>query len=198
MSTRAPNGASTRASTRGGNANGDAFAARRRSFRNWYVQSYPTWPGYAYPYLIDPGFYDSGFYDPGFDNWDDSDNSDSGDSAYAPAAVAPYDEAPYPDQGYSAPGEAGELPAWIPPVPQRPAAELLAAPSAPNQPLTVIFKSGRDPVKMQNYMLTANALTDLDARHYEQIPIDQIDIVATRWANTAAGVRFEIPTASSN
>jgi hypothetical protein len=72
------------------------------------------------------------------------------------------------------------------------------APFAPEQALTVIFKSGRDPVKIQNYMLTAKVLTDLDSRHYEQIPIDQIDVVATEWANSDAGVRFEIPGASRN
>jgi hypothetical protein len=60
----------------------------------------------------------------------------------------------------------------------------------------VIFKSGRAPVKMENYMVTAKILTDLDSRHYEQIPIDQIDVTATQRANSAAGVGFEIPGAS--
>jgi hypothetical protein len=53
-------------------------------------------------------------------------------------------------------------------------------------------------MKMQNYLMTAKVLTDLDSRHYEQIPIDQIDVVATQWANSAVGVRFEIPGASRN
>lgn len=164
---------------RGSASNRDLFAARRRSFHNWYVSNYPTWSGYGYPYLTDPGFYDPGLYD-----WTDSDNS--GD---VQPDAAPYYPAAYSDDSYGPPGE-------IPPASaqgqQRAAAEL-TAPSAPGQPLTVIFKSGRDPVKMQNYMLTAKVLTDLDSRHYEQIPIDQIDVVATQWANSAAGVRFEIP-----
>jgi hypothetical protein len=171
------NRAQNRVSTRGSASNRDPFAARRRSFQNWYAYNYPTWPGYGYPYLIDPGFYD----------WDDSDNS-----AYATTDAAPYYPTPYPDYGYGAPGE-------IPPAraqgQQRAAAEP-TAPSAPEQPLTVIFKSGRDPVKMQNYMMTAKVLTDLDSRHYEQIPIDQIDIAATQWANSAVGVKFEIPGSS--
>jgi hypothetical protein len=164
---RAPN----RTSARGSVSNRDLYAARRRSFQNWYAYNDPTWPGYGYPYLpylTDPGFYD----------WDDSDNS-----AYLQNDAAPYDPAPYPDYGYGAQGQ------------QRAAAEP-TAPSAPEQPLTVIFKSGRDPVKMQNYMMTSKVLTDLDSRHYEQIPIDQIDIAATQWANSPAGVRFEIPGAS--
>ena len=167
---------------RGSASNRDLYAARRRSFQNWYVYNYPTWPGYGYPYLIDPGFYD----------WGDSDNS-----AYGTTDAAPYYPAVYPDDGYSAPGETpqegfpresaqGQQRAFAGPT----------APSAPEQALTVIFKSGRNPVKMQNYMMTSKVLTDLDSRHYEQIPINQIDVVATQWANSAVGVRFEIPSAS--
>jgi hypothetical protein len=51
---------------------------------------------------------------------------------------------------------------------------------------------------MQNYMITAKILTDLDSRHYEQIPIDQIDVAATQQANRAAGVGFEIPGPSGD
>ena len=178
----AQNRAQNRESTRGSVSNRDLFAARRRSFQNWYVYNYPTWLGYGYPYLIDPGFYD----------WDDSDNSAPDNSGYLQSDAAPYYPAPYPDYSYAAPGE---TPPAGTPDQQRAAAEL-AAPSAPGQPLTVIFKSGRDPVKMQNYMMTAKVLTDLDSRHYEQIPIDQIDVVATQWANSAVGVKFEIPGAS--
>jgi len=170
----AQNRAQNRPSTRGSVSNRDLFAARRRSFHNWYVYNYPTWPGYGYPYLLDPGFYD----------WDDSD-----DSGYLQNDAAPYDPAVYPDYGYGAPSEIPPASAQGQP---RAAAEPIA-PSAPDQPLTVIFKSGRDPVKMQNYMMTAKVLTDLDSRHYEQIPINQIDIAATQWANSAVGVRFEIP-----
>ena len=178
----AQNRTSNRTSNRGGNSNGDLFAARRRSFNNRYFSNYPTWPGYGYPYLIEPGFYD----------WDDSDNSAPDNSAYDQSGAAPYYPAPDPDYGYGAPGE---IPSASAQGQQRAAAEP-TAPSAPEQPLTVIFKSGRDPVKMQNYMMTSKVLTDLDSRHYEQIPIDQIDIAATQWANSAVGVRFEIPDAS--
>jgi hypothetical protein len=59
----------------------------------------------------------------------------------------------------------------------------------------VIFKSGRAPVKIQNYMMTARVLTDLDSQHYEQIPLDQIDLAATQRINSAAGMEFQIPGA---
>jgi hypothetical protein len=65
-----------------------------------------------------------------------------------------------------------------------------------DQPLTVIFKSGRAPVKMQNYMMTPKLLTDLDSQHYEQIPLDQIDFAATQRVNSTAGVGFQIPGAT--
>jgi hypothetical protein len=45
-------------------------------------------------------------------------------------------------------------------------------------------------------MMTAKVLTDLDSRHYQQIPLDEIDLAATRRVNTTAGVEFQIPSAS--
>lgn len=173
---------------RGANSNRDLYAARRRSFHNWYIYSYPTWPAYGYPYLIDPGFYD----------WSDSDNSAPDNSTYTPSGATPDYPAPYPDYGYGAPGEA-PYPPEAPPASAQYQPRAFAEPaasSAPQQALRVIFKSGRAPVKMQNYMMTAKVLTDLDSQHYEQIPIDQIDVLSTQWANSAVGVRFEIPGVS--
>jgi hypothetical protein len=181
------------ADARGGNRAGDRgrFDARRRSFNNWYTNYYPAWPWYGYPYLIDPGFYD----------WSVPDDSpeDSNDQAAAPTE----NEAPYPDYGYGGPeegpepGYAGELPPWVPSgQPYGAAPSAVASEPVPEEPLTVIFKSGRAPVKMQNYMMTAKMLTDLDSRHYEQIPFDEIDVAATQRANAAAGIQFQVPTAS--
>jgi hypothetical protein len=186
---------SSRNWNREGNREGDRdrFEARRRSFEDWYVSTYPTWPGYGYPYVIDPGFYD----------WGDSDSSAPDNSAYDQSGAAPYSQAPYADYGYGAPGETaqegfqGEMP-LASAQGQQLAATGTTAPSASvaEQPLTVIFKSGRAPVKIQNYIVTARVLTDLDPRQYEQIPIDQIDVAATQRVNSAAGVGFEIPGAS--
>ena len=69
------------------------------------------------------------------------------------------------------------------------------APPQEQQPLTVIFKDGRAPVKVRNYMMTSKVLTDLDPQQYERIPLDQVDVAATQWANNAAGVNFQIPSA---
>ncbi len=51
-------------------------------------------------------------------------------------------------------------------------------------------------MKVQNYLMTAKVLTDLDSQHYEQIPLDQIDLAATLRFNSAAGVDFQVPGAS--
>jgi hypothetical protein len=153
-------------------SNRDRFDARRRQFQNWYFYTYPNWLGY--PYLIDPNSYNLGLYD-----WRDSDNyvfdsSEPGSYESDQNGPAPLYPPPYPDQGYAAPlAQAGA-----------------AAPVVSEQPLTVIFKSGRAPIEVQNYLMTAKVLTDLDSEHYEQIPLDQIDLAATQNFNRAAGVDF--------
>jgi len=166
-------------SLRGAAARGaerDGGDARRRSFANWYFYSYPAWPGYGYaydPYLMDWGFYD----------WGEPADSDQG-------SVPTESLAPYPDYG-ATDQYAQPEPPW-----SAPAASAGALTAAPEEPLTVIFKSGRAPVKMQNYMMTAKVLTDLDSRHYEQIPMDEIDLAATQQVNAMTGVEFQIPKAS--
>jgi hypothetical protein len=161
----------------------DRFDARRRQFHNWYVNTYPNLLGY--PYLIDPNFYNLGLYD-----WSDSDNSASGSyesdnslpGSYEPDQNGPApDYLPYPSQGYYATNQIA------------PAA--VGAPT-PTQPLTVIFKSSRAPIQVQNYLMTAKVLTDLDSEHYEQIPLDEINLAATQNFNKVAGVDFQVPVAS--
>lgn len=161
---------------RRGDRDRERFNQRRRDFDNWYSSSYPLWPGYGYPYVIDPGFYD----------WGDTDSGDPRQaSAYDQGSAAPVDRISYPDQAFSAPGP-------------RPSAPVRAAVRAlqPRQAITILFKDGRAPVRMQNYMMTANTLTDLDAQQYERIPLDQVDVVATQWANNAAGMDFRVPAAA--
>ena len=164
----------------------DRFAARRRSFANWYLNLYPGWLGYGYPLLLNPGFLD----------WGDSDSVASDQSG-----AAPYSPAPYEDYGESASG--APPPDAYPQAPAIPlngqyAATQSSALTAPVsvQPLTVMFKDGRTPVTMQNYLMTARFLTDLDSQHYAQIPMEQVDVGATQRANRAAGVGFEVPGTS--
>lgn len=185
---RAPYNPTAASLSRGSGDDGDRFDARRRQFRNWYVSTYPNLLGY--PYLLNPDLYNLGLYD-----WSDSDNSAPG--SYEPDNSQPGgyvtgnyqsdqngpapDYPPYPNQGYAAPNQIA------------PAAA--AAPSSA-QPLTVIFKSGRSPVEIQNYMITAKVLTILDSEHYEQIPLDEINLAATQNFNKVAGVNFQVPSSA--
>jgi hypothetical protein len=51
-------------------------------------------------------------------------------------------------------------------------------------------------MEIQNYLMTAKVLTDLDSEHYEQIPLNEINLAATQNFNKVAGVDFQVPTAS--
>ena len=153
-----------------------------------YGYGYQAWTGYPYPYVIDPGFND----------WSDSDDAGYGSDeppaqGYANATPnADYDAGPEPVQGPSyaqAPPANARMP--------RPAYAGATPAPEPEQAITVIFKNGgRAPETIQNYMMNAKTLTDLDRQHYEQIPLDQIDIAATEQANRARGLQFQVPTAS--
>jgi hypothetical protein len=139
---------------------------------------------YPYPYVIDPGFYDWG---------------DSGDAAYdqdyAPSAEYGVASPATPQEPDYAQPPYAQAPAMTGPQPVYPGATATVAP-AEEEPLTLIFKNGRAPQKMQNYIMNAKALTDMDRLHYERIPLDQIDIAATEQVNRAHGVDFQVPGAT--
>jgi hypothetical protein len=187
MASRPAYGAMREEASRGGNRGSDqvrnGFDARRRSFDHWYFYSYPNWLGYGFPYLVNPWLW------PGTYDWWDSDDAANGQIAPAADYGAPYPDQT-PGQGYP-----GDLPPWSAPEEQDGGMAVASAPLV-EEPLTVIFKSGRASMRMQNYMVTAKVLTDLDSRHYEQIPLDQIDVAATRRVNGEAGVEFQVPIAS--
>ena len=157
----------------------------------YYAYGYP-YSYYPYPYVIDPGFYDWSL--PGDDG-----EGQGGAASYAPYAdyggayaagpQAPYSAPePYPQQQYEqAPMPSGARPAYPGATSGAPAAE---------ESLTLIFKDGRAPETVRNYMMNSKTLTNMDPQHYEQIPLDQIDIAATQQANRARGLDFQVPVAS--
>ena len=173
----------------------DHDRGRGRWLAGWYGNRYPFWLGYPYPYTIDPGLYDWG---------------DSGDAGYAPDAgyspnAAPAqnyaDATPYPGdntgpepmQGSNEP-QARATDARMP----RPAyAGISTAAQETEPPITVIFKNGRAPLTIQNYLMNSRTLTDLDRQHYEQIALDQVDIAATQQTNRSRGFEFQVPAASA-
>lgn len=165
---------------------------------------------YAYPYVIDPGFYDWGSSDyseneqgPDANGYDPNGYADAngpyGQAPGYPAEPAPgYDGVPdTAQQGYAQPPS-------TPAPPQRQEYHFATQSSASSKPsasstresLTVIFKSGRAPATMQNYMVNSKSLTDLDGGHFEKIPLDQIDVAATAQANRSRGIDFQVPITS--
>jgi len=135
----------------------DHDRGRGRWLAGWFGNRYPFWLGYPYPYVIDPGLYDWG---------------DSGDSGYgqdvAPAQNyadatpnAGHDAGPEPIQG---PNEA-QAPAVAAPMPRPTYAGTSTAAPETEQAITVIFKNGRAPLTIQNYLMNSRTLTDLDRQH---------------------------------
>lgn len=211
------NGAGDHRRDRDGDHDGDRdrFRGRARSFENWYLFSSPEWLGYGYPYVLDPAFYDWSDYGNSGSNQDEQNNQVSGYNNEGPPSQPESRNGDLGEPGNGsgsesfgepggAYGQSGEQPPpWPEPPPSQTAPDShfsvsgqSAAIAPPLEgPLTVIFKGGRAPEQMQNYMLTAKAITDLDADHYEQIPLEQIDITATVSANRASGLQFRVPGA---
>jgi hypothetical protein len=156
---------------RRGDRDHDRFRDRRREFNGWYTSAFPAWLGYGYPYELNPGFLD----------WGDYDDSTNEQGSVAPSYPDPYLAPDYGSpEGYPGPSET----------------EGNSSDEQPEEsqlPLTVIFKDGRAAESIENYMISATALTDLDSHHYARIPLDQIDLAATQQANRANGVDFQIP-----
>ncbi|HEY1903158.1 MAG TPA: hypothetical protein VGG56_12030 [Terracidiphilus sp.] len=168
--------------------------------RRPYIPRYGAGVVYGYPVWGAPYF----LSDPGFDDYDDDSSAyaqqqepeqqqpepQEPDQQMGPYAPAPYSGSPYaggsyPPQPY--PGPSYSAPSAQPrPVPA-PASE---------ETVTLVFKDGRPPEQIHNYLMTANTLFVGDQRHRE-IPVDQLDLAATAKANREAGVDFHLPGASS-
>jgi len=148
----------------------------------FWPYSYWGYPyAYGYPYVWPSIFNDS-------DNYDSQPPSNY-------AAPQPNDNnVPYQPQ----PDDQQEPPQPPDPYPQQPNTSHRApyssspspAPSAP--PVTLVFKDGRPPEQIYNYLLTANTLTVLD-QNRRDIPVSQIDVDATAKANLQTGVNFALP-----
>jgi hypothetical protein len=63
----------------------------------------------------------------------------------------------------------------------------------PQPSTTLIFKDGRAPVQVHNYALTDSTLYALDGDSRQEIPLSQLDVLATVEANRKAGIDFALP-----
>lgn len=152
----------------------------RRVYIPVFAGGYP----YGYGALLAPGYATS--LDYGDDSGDMSANQDTGPVYYdnggnngAPQDQQPQEPPRWPSIGPYAPSS----------VPSAGAAE----PSA-EQAVTLVFKDGRPPQQVHNYVLTQSAIFVGDARG-KSIPLDQLDMDATVEANRNAGVDFQLPHA---
>lgn len=204
---------------RGGNGRGreggDRDHHRRPYDRGFnglnYGYGYPAYPWY--PIDLDPWLLQSDWDDSG----DSSDNSGQAeDYGNAPAPYQNYGEPDYgqpnygepgpgygePRQGYAAPQPYPQAapeqyqPQWAPGSSARRTYTGSSPAPASQETVTLIFKDGRLPEKIHNYMLTESTLTVLDGQ-YQQIPVNQIDVAATQEANRDAGIRFQVPHAAN-
>lgn len=145
--------------------------------------------------MIDPGFYNWGDADDEYDQQAGAGENGSytPDSAYAQPYPEPSQE---PDNvpGAYAPYR-HEPPGPVPPGTLRPSYQgpSSSGAAATEEQLTLIFKNGRAPKTIGNYIMDTKALTDVDPQNYERIPIEEIDVAATARANRPRGVDFEVP-----
>jgi hypothetical protein len=112
-----------------------------------------------------------------------------------PDALGYDDSSTPPDngpQGYNAQSDGQGPPE--PPVPYEPTSDLPHQSQVPasEEAVTLVFKDGRPPEQIHNYVLTPTTLYVGDQPHRD-IPTDQLDLAATAKVNRDAGVDFQLP-----
>jgi len=157
---------------RGGAGNSSArqpYTGARR-YRRPYVSPYGARIPYGLPAI--------GPYYIGYPN----------DIGYDDASTSP----DYAPGGYDAqPDEQGQP---EPPVPYQPTYDLphQSPVLGSEEAVTLVFKDGRPPEQIHNYVLTRTTLYVGD-QHRREIPTDQLDLAATAKVNHDAGVDFHLP-----
>lgn len=172
--------------------------ANGRSYGPWLWSYGVPYQGY-YPWLdgYDPGFDDSTGESGAQPESDEAQSNEAPESDYGPYANA---QPPLPEQ-YPYYPQSQDLQGYYPGAPRAPYLPSAQRPSNPpagpaitdrQAPVTVIFKDGRPPEQIRNYLLTGSTLFVEDGKQ-QRIPVSQIDVVATEKANKDAGVAFELP-----
>jgi hypothetical protein len=132
-------------------------------------------PGYSvYGGDIGPGYADTGS--------DDAPVSQDNSMLAEPGQAAPGDDEQQPDDRELPPWPYGQAGANLPQAPASPASE---------DSVTLIFKDGRPPEQIHNYILTGTTL--YVGGHHADIPVEELDLAATIKVNRDAGVDFRLP-----
>jgi hypothetical protein len=111
-----------------------------------------------------------------------------------PAYPAYPEPQPVPQGAYAYPQPAPGYPGYAPqPMPAAPQMQYV-----PGSATTVIliYKDGRPPEQIQNYLATRTTLTVLDGGLRREIPISALNLPATISANHQTGVDFQLPTSA--
>lgn len=150
----------------------------RRPYRGGYRRPYVNtvwnvWPGWSIPYYL--GYPDDFGYD-----YDDQ--ADDQTQQVQPDQQDAYAGAPY----------ASEPEPWPAYPPEQSAVSQTTRAPAPQESVTLIFKDGRQPEQVRNYMVTSSTLYVLDQKRRE-IPVKDLNLTATANANRDAGVDFQLP-----
>ncbi len=180
-----------RSTRRGGGNSGDRRNGPERGrHRRPYVSPYGGGIFYGYP-----GYGVSSVIDPyPLDYADTYDTDDSTASPPPQTAVEPDQTATGSAAGYEEPPEGPWPPPRIPYQPQTVPANPVPATES-EQAVTLIFKDGRQPEQIHNYVLTRTTLFVQD-KQTREIPTDQLDLAATAKVNQDAGVDFSLPGAA--
>jgi hypothetical protein len=110
-----------------------------------------------------------------------------------------YDQG-YEDNGPPPPNQGPQqaLPPWPSSDPSHanasPPPQVQAPEPLPQEAVTLVFKDGRPPEQIHNYLLTGTTLYVQDqAQHHRDIPLSQLDLVATVRVNHDSGIDFRLP-----
>ena len=152
-------------------------------YERGYVPFYGT--GLAYSGAIGPDCFSFGDCD-AYDSASYSGPAAPDVNSYAYAQGAPA-YASGPEEG---PADSAQIAAY------RPAYQRPAPPPEPEQAVTLVFKDGRPPEQIHNYMLTRTTLYVQDERHRE-VAVGDLDLAATEKANKDAGMAFQLPGTQS-
>lgn len=163
---------------------------RRRDHRDHFRDGYgygfvpwvTPWVGWIGPDWL--GYPDDFGYD------DSSAYANNGYDGYNGYDAQAYQGPPYvsPDDDDSLPGPRPEY---------RPSGESIqSAPVEDVTAATLIFKDGRAPEHVRNYMLSRSTVFVMD-RPRREIPVTELDLAATEKANRDAGVDFRLPGAGN-
>jgi hypothetical protein len=159
----------------------------RMPYRPDHRNGYGYYPygsvGWVSPYVL-------GYPDTIGDNEDAQGSADNGAQQVNGEQAGGDYGAPPPDQGQQA------LAPWPgPAAAQSAAVQEPASAQVPEEAVTLVYKDGRPPEQIHNYLLTGTTLYVQD-QHRRDIPLSQLDLVATAKANRASGVEFQLPEAA--